>query len=1094
MMGHVQVLRWLCESASMTSCLSERNRTGYTPLELAVKHGRSKCASWILEHWRSLGHSDLPGSSAETGPPSRETLLHLAARYGQAEVIAPVAAFFSEVDQRDARGMTPLHVAAQGAQLDCVRALVKAGCDPGTKTRDSGETPLDLALASCGSGDAGVAVAEYLTLLRLSLEGLTTPEAPPDPEGRAPEQTPGLSLQLRDAFRDVLTISRRMDAEREDLMGQLKRLHEHVIGIHDRLIMELQVLLQENRSLRQKLDTTAEDDLTSSSESDVREVMEMCSVLHEDWKREERTWANSPHGKELSHKMAVAMALWRKAFPHARPALPGSPREQRLWATQDEGAAASFPTGLSTTSALEAVRSHLNSLSERCPVRRSSPGNHGMSPLSDSEEDALGVNSADDEERQSGYWTDGPFVVRRKKKSPSSPDGRAVNHHRGGWCTDFEDESLHIPVAPPPMTSTPLSTQGAKGKQRRSPDEGGNGHKRGVSKELAKKKKKKERDYLSSSLQPLSLTSENGTISVVAVIEPMSSSSPSDVSPSEPQPMTQGVTHFRSASQPTTMTPDPRPHDSRASLDDSSVSLKPRPPPTEVNFKDHPPPSLRRSAPPPPPPPATAADPLAPSTPPTSPASSTPGRIRSLVQHFEGSLASPPDILQGTLHLESNGAADDSRAKANGGPKSLPSRPTEKPSPSHWSNVQVFPVELASSSVPLVNGGGLFAKKLRHGGSDTHSVSSYSPIVFGNETSGLLKKLGLVKGSNRWSSSSSKKRRSSSGGPFSSSALQHSKSAPSKQLITAIDFEETYLTRKDLGTASDLYASFSSAPPQQREEEGDSGTEKDLDEGGPEDRERRHGRRRLRRFAKSTPDLKASTEGQNAGLDHRGHATGEALSITTSEDSGCSIRPASAASGSKNSQVHPMSSSSSLSSPREVPSRAMEDNRGKRRTRSGHLEHVKDSVDKETCDSGNSLSPRPSLPARLPNSQASSSGFKPPKVQTPSMRPPLPSTTSVAPSSLPSGGSTPAGGSGNVDLSAAGPRKTTMLKITIMEDSKPEKKSKEEAKLKRSRLEKPWYELSDDEGSGEVEQPEDISHLIEEAGHESDSEGGAEIV
>ena len=52
------------------------------------------------------------------------------------------------------------------------------------------------------------------------------------------------------ACRDVLSVSKKLTKEREEMCRDLGRLHESMLELHDKMIMELQVLAQENSSLR----------------------------------------------------------------------------------------------------------------------------------------------------------------------------------------------------------------------------------------------------------------------------------------------------------------------------------------------------------------------------------------------------------------------------------------------------------------------------------------------------------------------------------------------------------------------------------------------------------------------------------------------------------------------------------------------------------------------------------------------------------------------------------------------------------------------------------------------------------------------------
>jgi len=72
--------------------------------------------------------AQIPPSETEL---QRYTGLHRAAARGEVALIKP-----GNVDLRDSRGRTPLHVAAFGAQHEAMRALLAAGADPNALEND----------------------------------------------------------------------------------------------------------------------------------------------------------------------------------------------------------------------------------------------------------------------------------------------------------------------------------------------------------------------------------------------------------------------------------------------------------------------------------------------------------------------------------------------------------------------------------------------------------------------------------------------------------------------------------------------------------------------------------------------------------------------------------------------------------------------------------------------------------------------------------------------------------------------------------------------------------------------------------------------
>ena len=93
---------------------------------------RRLCAAWMLSASAFLACAP---ANAQTTPSPAEIArydgLHAAAHNGQAGEIEKLVVAGARVNQRDARGRTPLHVATFAAKREAIRALLKAGADPG---------------------------------------------------------------------------------------------------------------------------------------------------------------------------------------------------------------------------------------------------------------------------------------------------------------------------------------------------------------------------------------------------------------------------------------------------------------------------------------------------------------------------------------------------------------------------------------------------------------------------------------------------------------------------------------------------------------------------------------------------------------------------------------------------------------------------------------------------------------------------------------------------------------------------------------------------------------------------------------------------
>ena len=56
-----------------------------------------------------------------------------------------------------------------------------------------------------------------------------------------------------------MSIAKKLAKERDEMCRELRRLHDSTIELHDNMIMELQILKEENNSLRRK--DSKEDDI-----------------------------------------------------------------------------------------------------------------------------------------------------------------------------------------------------------------------------------------------------------------------------------------------------------------------------------------------------------------------------------------------------------------------------------------------------------------------------------------------------------------------------------------------------------------------------------------------------------------------------------------------------------------------------------------------------------------------------------------------------------------------------------------------------------------------------------------------------------------
>jgi ankyrin repeat protein len=118
---------------------------GFTPLHLAVFFRHPAAARLLVHRGAAV--------DAVAGNPSRVRPLHSAAAGGDLDCVRLLVEAGAEPGPVQHGGYTPLHAVAQRGDAQGVRLLLAAGADPAAKT-DAGESAADLARAA---GHAGVA-------------------------------------------------------------------------------------------------------------------------------------------------------------------------------------------------------------------------------------------------------------------------------------------------------------------------------------------------------------------------------------------------------------------------------------------------------------------------------------------------------------------------------------------------------------------------------------------------------------------------------------------------------------------------------------------------------------------------------------------------------------------------------------------------------------------------------------------------------------------------------------------------------------------------------------------------------------------------
>lgn len=95
-------------------------RRGETPLELAAAQGNAAMVTWLHEQGARVVRSKKP----------RSTAVHLATKAGNLECIDATLRAGGDINERDALGRTPLHIAVSMGRTDLLLPLLQRGCDP----------------------------------------------------------------------------------------------------------------------------------------------------------------------------------------------------------------------------------------------------------------------------------------------------------------------------------------------------------------------------------------------------------------------------------------------------------------------------------------------------------------------------------------------------------------------------------------------------------------------------------------------------------------------------------------------------------------------------------------------------------------------------------------------------------------------------------------------------------------------------------------------------------------------------------------------------------------------------------------------------
>merc|ERR1740128_112004 len=237
----------------MESALSDENKYGLTPATLAIKYGRLEGLVWLVRNTRTAER--LQSRDGE------RSLLHYAAKYGQDGVVSWLCEEMLQegldLDQMDLGGNTPLHLASRSGRTKTASTLLGLGASVNMKN-DMGLKGSDV--ASLRGKDS---TAEFLLMFETSLgitKDLLTRE-------KATEGILQENSDIKSQFREVVTISKKLAEEREEMCRDLVKLQESMADLHTNIIKDMNSLNSSNQ-------TSDEIERTASSCSSFQEQLE----------------------------------------------------------------------------------------------------------------------------------------------------------------------------------------------------------------------------------------------------------------------------------------------------------------------------------------------------------------------------------------------------------------------------------------------------------------------------------------------------------------------------------------------------------------------------------------------------------------------------------------------------------------------------------------------------------------------------------------------------------------------------------------------------------------------------------------------------
>ncbi|NWI28328.1 AKD1A protein, partial [Sula dactylatra] len=122
--GHIHMMEFIMEDLE-DMCVDKKDKMDRTAFHLAAEYGQLEVVEFLI----------LLGCSHSAKDKEENTALHLAAKNGHLSVLQKIIDVGVDLDEKNFEGLTALHLAAEGGHGDCVKLFLEAGADVNAQTQ-----------------------------------------------------------------------------------------------------------------------------------------------------------------------------------------------------------------------------------------------------------------------------------------------------------------------------------------------------------------------------------------------------------------------------------------------------------------------------------------------------------------------------------------------------------------------------------------------------------------------------------------------------------------------------------------------------------------------------------------------------------------------------------------------------------------------------------------------------------------------------------------------------------------------------------------------------------------------------------------------